>query len=1438
MSLKKLLTAIVTVSMVFSLVVPAVSADAASDLLAAAIGRMKGFGIVQGDQNGDLKLGDTITRAEIMKVLVTAAGKGDDAQLLRGAPAFSDTQAHWASGYVALAKAMGYTIGYPDGTFRPDNKITYGEIITLVVRAVGLDVSAQAYTWPNNYIHAAMDAGIIPPGIDATKVAGDFAIRSYVFLLADQAFLTVKLPSGKTTYQTHFVTIPPTLTVDQGASLSTSKDMVTISGSTNGISVTVGGAAAELTNGTFSTDVSVKLGSSTVAVVASDAVGNTTTANVAVTRSAAAAASISVDLPASVTAGSETAVTATVKDSYGNEIADAVVTGTCDAAVGTYDEATGKLTAAQAVGSGNCSFSSGAATTGDQAVSVVAGDLATLTINGAASMASSAKQAFTISSADQYGNTVTAPSAVTWSASAGVIDQSGNYAPGGASGAVTITATSGAISATKTVTVYGTAAAIQLSLSSNNIVANNKSTSTLTANVVDSNGNVAASYSGTVSLLSNNTAIASLGSTTSITITNGTGSATVTAGSTVGSAVISATGTGITGATVTATTVAQTLTGVTLSADPANLAADATSETSISVKLVDQTGNPMLATPSAGVKVTLASGTTAVGTVTGTNPVVSYTAGVGTSTVKAANNTGSTVISISGVTNGAGTALTGLNLGTVTVTTSLVGPAYQLTIDPISDALAYTAGTTGDTKHTIVIRVKDAFGNQVTGQGSGTISLASTFTGTGSVTTTNNAISGGKVTYTATNNKAETVTYTATTSLSGVTKATATGVFNPGPAAGVTLTPAPASVGVNGSTTLTVKVVDNPGNTVTAGSYSVKISRTTSNGDGTGTASANVMTWSGDQTVTTSNGTASITVPAGSTVGTDYFKATITLSSTSAPSSSVQLVTTAVIGPSAQLLFAGNASTAAGTAATVSVKLRDGSSANSGTGIDNTSDNSSMVTLTLTDANSAVTSYTATAVNGVATFSPAPTAKGSYTLKATAGTLKAADGSSTGNPSATLTVTAGAAAGLKVTPSLTTFSADNGASSITALVQWVDAYGNATDSPTTAPNTYFTGVALASNSSAVAVDTVSYCSDIAGTTCGEAVAGNAASAKWTLKSSGAPGSATLTASPNTNSTLTSGTVGVSTYFAGTGTQLAIAAITDTSTSNSITQTVKVSVLDAQGNLVTGYPTANVITLTASGTDAVYSTTKGVYDGVATFTVTNTKAETVTYTASRSGLTSATADGKFVPGAATQVVVGNASPQYITGNGSSIASVTSTVQDVYGNTVTSAAGTMKFEIVNSTSDWAFFQGAASDGSLTVSVSNGSATAVLQAKNVTAGKYVAVKGTFTKTGDTSALANHTNTSALGVAYASASAATYVYTVASSTSTTVTFSQPVKVAEATNIANYVITGGGTIGTLTYDPATNKVTIPTSASITALSLGANAIHDFNGNAVSTVTP
>ena len=92
--------------------------------------------------------------------------------------------------YLTLAKAMGIVDGYDDNTFRPDDNITYNEAVKIIVRAFSLSGSAELYAYPDGYIEAACDMGIISSGAD---LPGDGSASS-AGLPGDGSVSSVGLP--------------------------------------------------------------------------------------------------------------------------------------------------------------------------------------------------------------------------------------------------------------------------------------------------------------------------------------------------------------------------------------------------------------------------------------------------------------------------------------------------------------------------------------------------------------------------------------------------------------------------------------------------------------------------------------------------------------------------------------------------------------------------------------------------------------------------------------------------------------------------------------------------------------------------------------------------------------------------------------------------------------------------------------------------------------------------------------------------------------------------------------------------------------------------------------------------------------------------------------------------------------------------------------------
>ena len=96
-----------------------------------AVSTLSAMGIVKGDSNGKFNPNASITRAEFAAI----AARFDDKANTTAAD-FSDIASHWAKNEISAASNNGWITGYPDGTFRPDNKITRAEAMTLVNRVL------------------------------------------------------------------------------------------------------------------------------------------------------------------------------------------------------------------------------------------------------------------------------------------------------------------------------------------------------------------------------------------------------------------------------------------------------------------------------------------------------------------------------------------------------------------------------------------------------------------------------------------------------------------------------------------------------------------------------------------------------------------------------------------------------------------------------------------------------------------------------------------------------------------------------------------------------------------------------------------------------------------------------------------------------------------------------------------------------------------------------------------------------------------------------------------------------------------------------------------------------------------------------------------------------------------------------------------------------
>ncbi len=122
--------------------------------------------IMNGDQNGNLNLDASVTRAEFVKMAVNASVYKDNVDTSSKISVFPDvTSAHWASGYVSAAINAGLVTGYLDGTFKPENTVKLEEAVMISLKLLGYTSADFGASYPDaqlaKYREIDLDTGII-----------------------------------------------------------------------------------------------------------------------------------------------------------------------------------------------------------------------------------------------------------------------------------------------------------------------------------------------------------------------------------------------------------------------------------------------------------------------------------------------------------------------------------------------------------------------------------------------------------------------------------------------------------------------------------------------------------------------------------------------------------------------------------------------------------------------------------------------------------------------------------------------------------------------------------------------------------------------------------------------------------------------------------------------------------------------------------------------------------------------------------------------------------------------------------------------------------------------------------------------------------------------------------------------------------------------------
>ncbi|SMC80786.1 S-layer homology domain-containing protein [Papillibacter cinnamivorans] len=156
---QKFLALVLAAAVTASLFVLPASAAYVSETTAKQV--LGALDIMNGDASGDYKLGNTLTRAELAKLLVQASTKRNTVSGSSKFSLYSDVPyTHWAAGYIQEAVSLGCMSAYPNGTFQPSRQVLLEEATSAILRLMGYSSADYGTGYPDAQVNFAKSLGL------------------------------------------------------------------------------------------------------------------------------------------------------------------------------------------------------------------------------------------------------------------------------------------------------------------------------------------------------------------------------------------------------------------------------------------------------------------------------------------------------------------------------------------------------------------------------------------------------------------------------------------------------------------------------------------------------------------------------------------------------------------------------------------------------------------------------------------------------------------------------------------------------------------------------------------------------------------------------------------------------------------------------------------------------------------------------------------------------------------------------------------------------------------------------------------------------------------------------------------------------------------------------------------------------------------------------
>ena len=122
----------------FTMFAGAAFTDQADIETAEAVDTLVALGVIDGYEDGSFRPDDTVTRAEMAKMIyIIRTGRSDASAYNDDATSFTDITNHWARGYIKYCQSMGIIAGKSTTSFDPDNTVTTQEAAKMLLVTLG-----------------------------------------------------------------------------------------------------------------------------------------------------------------------------------------------------------------------------------------------------------------------------------------------------------------------------------------------------------------------------------------------------------------------------------------------------------------------------------------------------------------------------------------------------------------------------------------------------------------------------------------------------------------------------------------------------------------------------------------------------------------------------------------------------------------------------------------------------------------------------------------------------------------------------------------------------------------------------------------------------------------------------------------------------------------------------------------------------------------------------------------------------------------------------------------------------------------------------------------------------------------------------------------------------------------------------------------------------